>query len=150
MGGCGTEEDSDDGQLPPIIDYLDDAPFIEFKHVTVEKAQQLVQGKWRVYRILNNLGFWNIPSDAVYEIAFVGSKTYRVTTNDGIHEYVIEKWNREKSGCELFFTENKNRAGRILENLTNDTLFISNNPDKYYLVENYWAVKIKDIKDINK
>jgi len=118
-GGCGKDNDE---QLPPIIDYPVDAPLIEFKHVTVEKAQQLVQGKWRVYRTLTNLGFWNTPSGAVFEIDFVDSKTYRVTSNAEINEWVIEKWKRGENGCELFFKDSQNSAARILVDITNDTI----------------------------
>jgi hypothetical protein len=121
MGGCGTEEDSDDEQLPTIIDYLDDAPFIEFKHVTVAKTQQLVQGKWRVYLQLGGGINWRQEFNGNYYQEFIGVNTLRTTNPESTRDTKILKWRRIDRGCEIVTDNNT----IVLEQLSNDTLTYS-------------------------
>jgi hypothetical protein len=138
IGGC--DKDSADEQLPPIIDYPDDATFIEFNHVRVEKAQQLVQGKWRVYLSCGGFAGCQYLTGNYYQ-EFMGVNTLRITNPESTNEFYIDQWKITNHGCEVIY--NNNSSSFVLEALRNDTLSCSNGLYGTNMSISFQAVKEK-------
>jgi hypothetical protein len=132
IGIRGCDKDNADEQLPPII---------ELKDVTKKQVQQLLQGKWKVFKACGGIAGTCEDITGSYR-EFIGTNKIRFTVDDRIFDEKITKWELTVYGWIAHLNnEDASIFRTTYTNIVNDTLYFSD----FTISDSYtWqAVKIK-------
>jgi hypothetical protein len=126
--GCNKKDKEPKEPKEPV------APLIEFKDISIEEAQQLVQGKWRTFRRCGGYAGCQDVTDSYFE--FIGTDKYRSIWSDQTTDYTISEWEKTETGWRVLNFE--------LSRLVNDTLECGTGQGLNSMA--WWAVRVKQKK----